>query len=278
MKTRKNFKKERCAPSKTRKVTGSCLSVHGLSKLKAAFNTSRRKKIRENSPTKIWHALKNELKHCKNESCWVKRLNVTNSELKDYTFAPKKPNSWKKKKNSWLSNFDILKVMTQYEHAFPEFKFLGPSPIDFDKKLSKTQCVWKELCSFKIKQYLKKGKKYLGIVFNLDTHDKSGSHWVAGFIDVPKKKFYYFDSTGEPTPKEVVKLVNRVKEQFKEEGIDMKFQENHVEHQQGTTECGMYVLYFIAYMIVYNDFSKFNKDSKPVTDKRVESLRNQMFN
>lgn len=279
MKTRRiKFKKEQCAPSTNKRaLAGSCFSDNVLYKLKNAYNTSRVKKIEENNPKKIWHALKTELQECDSESCWVKTLNVADSEIKNYTFAPKKPSSWKKNKNTWLTNYDILKVMTQYEHAFPHFKFLGPSPIDFDA-MEETECVWKDLCDFNLKRYLNQGKKYLGIVFNLDTHDKAGSHWVAAFIDVPKQTFYYFDSTGEPTPKEVVRLVERVKQQFKEGGVAMKFQENRVEHQQGNTECGMYVLYFIAYMIVYNDFSKFSKDRKTVTDKRVESLRNVMFN
>lgn len=280
MKTRKRkFKKEQCAPSKKKGIAESCYSNDVLYKLKNEYNKTHRQKIKENKPKKIWHALKSQLQEeCDSESCWVKMLNVDmNSELKYYTFSPKKPDSWKKNKNTWLSNYDILKVMRQYEHAFPEFKFLGPSPIDFDV-IDQSQCVWKELCDFNLKPYLEKGKQYFGVVFNLDTHDLGGSHWVAGFIDVPKQTFYYFDSTGESTPEEVVKLVERVRQQFKQEGIDMKFQENRVEHQQGNTECGMYVLYFIAYMIVYNDFSKFNKGGKPVTDKRVEALRNVMFN
>lgn len=274
MQTRK-FKTEQCAPSQRNSIPGSCIRPEGIYKLKNAFNKSRRRKIRSNDPKKIWNALRNELHQCDRESCWVKMLKVEDSELKDYTFSPRKPSSWKTNKNTWLSNYDILKVMTQYEHAFPEFKFLGPSPIDFDVYTNKTMCVWKDLCEFNISQYLKQGKKYLGIVFNLDTHDLAGSHWVAGFIDIPKQTFYYFDSTGERTPKEVVRLVERVKQQFKQEGIAMKFQENRVEHQFGSTECGMYVLYFIAYMIVYNDYSKFNQ---AVPDKRVESLRTQMFN
>lgn len=278
MKTRRHFKKEQCAPSKKKGFAETCYKDDVLFKLKNAYNRSRKKKITVNTPKQIWYALKTELEEeCDRESCWAKTLKVDDAELKDYTFSPKQPQNWKKNKNTWLSNYDIIKVMTQYEHAFPEFKFLGPSPIDFDV-IKDNECVWNDLCNFHLKTHLNNGKQYLGIVFNLDTHDKGGSHWVAGFIDVPKQTFYYFDSTGERIPKEVSALVHRVKQQFKGEGIDLKFKENRVEHQKGSTECGMYVLYFIAYMLVFNDYSKFNQDGNPVRDQRVESLRHIMFN
>ena len=34
----------------------------------------------------------------------------------------------------------------------------------------------------------------IGVIFNLDKHDQSGSHWVAMFIDLENKFFFYFDS------------------------------------------------------------------------------------
>mgnify|MGYP006897233767 CR=1 FL=1 len=49
-------------------------------------------------------------------------------EIKDNTFRPKGPQG----KFEWLSTVDINKVMEQYHHSHPDFKFLGAVPIDFD--------------------------------------------------------------------------------------------------------------------------------------------------
>ena len=47
-------------------------------------------------------------------------------------FAPFHPDEWKQNPSAWLSNHDIFNVLAQYEKAYPEFHFIGPTPIDFD--------------------------------------------------------------------------------------------------------------------------------------------------
>ena len=37
-----------------------------------------------------------------------------------------------KNKNTWLNSLDISRVMKQYEDNYKNFRFLGPSPIDFN--------------------------------------------------------------------------------------------------------------------------------------------------
>ena len=51
-------------------------------------------------------------------------------------------------------------------------------------------------CKFDLKDYLKEGKNKIGIVFNMDPHYKSGSHWISLFINVKKKVIFFFDSVG----------------------------------------------------------------------------------
>ena len=48
------------------------------------------------------------------------------------TFTPYKPTEWEKNPVEWLSNFDILNVLKQYEEKYSDFKFIGPTPIDFN--------------------------------------------------------------------------------------------------------------------------------------------------
>ena len=171
--------------------------------------------------------------------------------------------------------------MKQYEKSYPEFVFLGPSPIDYAEKSSKfsDRCVWEELCKFDLGKLIKEHKTKIGIVFNLDKHDQPGSHWVAMYVDIRKKMIYFFDSTGASIPKYLNKLVNTFMEQGKKYNILFKFQQNHPkEHQRGGTECGIYVLYFIVNMIHHGNFKKFNSSDTTIPDKMMQNLRNHFFN
>ena len=106
--------------------------------------------------------------------------------------------------------------MKQYEKAFKCFDFIGPTPIDFDTRKMYGECVWEELCHFELSEQIKNGHNKIGVIFNLDPHYKGGSHWVSLFINVKKKSIFFFDSAGEPIPKQIEKFVNTVIEQGKQ--------------------------------------------------------------
>jgi len=192
---------------------------------------------------------------CRTERCWVKELPEGEREhVERKSFVPEKPKEWKTDPDAWLSNIDIEKVLKQYEEKTPTFKFLGPAPIDFDKFIGPAHqqtCVQNSLCRFQISQYLDKGIKKIGIVFNTDPHTKGGSHWISLFIDLEDHFMMFFDSTGDAMPPEVKKFMLRVQRQALKRGIRLKTFSNYkVEHQQGNTECGMYSLFFIITMLV----------------------------
>ena len=188
-------------------------------------------------------------------------------------FAPKHPDSWNKNPTEWLSSDDITAVLRQYEYAHPDFKYIGPSPSDFYFRENGT-CVWEELCKFNVHE-TSKTKNKVGIIFNLDTHDGGGTHWIAIFMDLINKKMYYFDSTGSSIKDEphIYKFYEKVKSQDNYELI-----ENHpVEHQFGNTECGIYSLFFTIIMIHTGDFSLF-KSKQTFKDKNMVALRKKLFN
>ena len=139
--------------------------------------------------------------------------NNLDGDLLNNTHAPYAPKSWKNNPNEWLSSNDIEKVMKQYEVDYPNFIFIGPSPIDFDKKLMFGVCVWNELCNLNIIKQLKDGKNKIGIIFNTDPHNKSGSHWISLFIDIKRKFIFYFDSNGDKVPREIMSLIERIEKQ-----------------------------------------------------------------
>jgi hypothetical protein len=221
---------------------------------------------------------------------------IDNAELREnlekFLFAPSQPAEWKKKPNEWLSNFDIFEVLHQYELTHSTFKAIGPTPIDFDSrpKDESGKCVWEELCTFQLNNYLEKGKTKLGMVFNLDKHDERGSHWVSLFVDLEDWFLFYLDSAGNRIPKEIRALVKRIQRQGMSLSppLKFKFYENYpLEHQLGNTECGMYSLYFIITMLTGETEGRTFRTArekieffkkKRVPDKYVSKYRKIYFN
>jgi hypothetical protein len=281
--TIKNFNsKLRCSPERKEKDY-TCYSDDSLLKLRNYWNARHPdKRINGVDPREIWNELRNNMINtCNIESCWLRQKFVKekiDKELLEFTFAPKSPESWKQNSHEWLSSTDIEKVMKQYEHTYPSFSFIGPSPIDFDSLKIYGQCVWEELCNFNLYNYLNDGKTKIGIIFNTDPHYKSGSHWIALFINVQKKYIYYFDSNGNEIPNEIKKLTDRIKLQGNTLGIEFKLMSNYkFEHQRTQSECGMYVLYFIIQLITnQKDITSFGKVRIP--DEEVYKLRHEYFN
>lgn len=162
---------------------------------------------------------------------------------------PKAPPSWKQNPYDWLSNYDIERVMKKiYEASIPDYKFLGCHSLDFDKKNKFRQCSVSELCALKLVDYMKGGKTRLGIVFNLDPHDKPGSHWVAMFCDLRPgiERIVYFDSYSAKPEEEFQRLMARWSQNWEcFAGHGLRAEYNAVHHQYKNSECGMYCLYFL---------------------------------
>ncbi len=255
-----------CAPH-NRKNRFSCFTKDSLLKIARAWNQNQKHqpsgkkiKIQKNmSKPKLWQEINSRLNNtCEGEWCWVKQSfvqSLSDEEL-DNTFRPSTPRDWYQSKKEWLSTLDIENVMKQYEYRYPEFYFIGPVPIDFDYKLSMGSCVVDELCKINLNSIIRDKIKKIGIVFNLDRHDQSGSHWVAMYIDLKKKKIYYWDSYGEPAPKEVDILAKRIQEQGKKKKMKFDYLVNKIRHQYQNSECGVYCMYFITKLLQGKSFEE----------------------
>ena len=263
--TKNKFKKSKCAPRlKKDRLDFTCYTKKGLHKIKNIWNIKHPdRKILSNEPYNIWKSLQYAMsKTCNKESCWLRHKCIKEDidlSLKKNTFAPKAPKEWKKNPTEWLTSVDILEVMNQYEKTYKTFEFLGPSPIDYDEHLAYGECVWEELCEFSLKDTIRNNKTKIGIIFNLDKHNKPGSHWVAMFINTKKREIYYLDSYGEKIPKRINKFKKKVQKQSLNVGnkVEYKYFENKKRHQFSNSECGMYCLYFIKHMLHTGDFKQY---------------------
>ena len=254
MNTTRKFKHFKCAPNKKKYITStlkykSCLSNAEIFNLKILYNKKFTNKITSNNTSKIWYALKKKLKtKCSNELCWHKILDKKINIKK--SFRPFSPKIWKKQPYKWLSSTDLIDVMHQYEEKFNFFKFIGPSPIDFDDTKFFSQCVSEELCKINIRKLYKSGKTKIGIIFNTDPHYKGGQHWICLFIDLNLNYIFYFDSNGDPIPKRIKILKDRITNQaLKMDKELLYYSNNKMEHQKKDGQCGIYVLYVIIELL-----------------------------
>jgi hypothetical protein len=231
----------------------------------------------------IWKELKERMKPVcqENESCWLKQDFVEKREsesIQESDFAPVAPDEWHENPNAWLSSDDITNVMKQYEKTYKCFKFIGPSPIDFDKETSGGKCVWPELCRFNLQNYVNKGIFKIGISFNTDTNDGPGEHWVSVFIHVKKGIIFYYDSAGYRVPKQIDVFCKRVIDQAKQLNINMHFDQNHpVSHQYENTECGIYSIFFLVHMLEDKITPEYLK-THVIRDEYMEMFRQIYFN
>lgn len=195
--------------------------------------------------------------------------------LQQKYLRPAMPSAWKEDPDQWLDSTNIEAVMKQYEEAFPEFEFMGPFPIDFAHpdpyKKGGKQCLIEEMCDLNLHNFFNHGKKYIGIIYNLDPHYKGGSHWVANFVDIPGHKTYYFDSYGMEPPKPVQTFMKWLTTQDSK----MKLFYNSRRFQFKGSECGMYSLYFIIRMLAGDNFRAFTRLAP--RDSAMLDLRDWLF-
>lgn len=227
-----------CAPNSNGKY--SCLNMKMLKKISLKINKDKRyggkkidiKKYKKSDKKKLVNKIQNKM-NCstKIDFCILKENNFS-QEVKD-AFIPKGP----VKTDKWLSTLDIKKVMKQYEKKYKDFTFLGPFPMDFED-------LYDEMANFNLKKMYKQ-KKRLGIVFNTDTSNGPGEHWVSFFLDMINRTVCFFDSSGDEPQEPVKRLLKKIEKQSKEMKCPVKVVINKKQFQYDNSSCGIYSLFFI---------------------------------
>jgi hypothetical protein len=254
----------------------------------ASLNT-KMKKYCGNNKYWLWTGIIEKIAETKN----VKNLSRIKRSLKTIAkkeLKPEKPESWYKNPRTWLSNYDIQNVMHQYEQT-PKYKycFLGVFPIDFSVASSSGACLYSEFCKMDISKYIKKNKKFIGFITNLDRHDQPGSHWTSTFIAIDPKLqtygAYYYDSTGSSIPKYLMEFLNNVKAQCDKiyPTKNFKIIQNKKQHQYKNSECGIFSMIFQIrwinkHIVKKNDTSFSEIIGNPyITDSQMLKIRDTLF-
>ena len=282
---------------------GSCLSLDKLKDIASNYNKTYKtrtnfKEINVNDDKKnLVKQLNERLNECSDQICWT-RLDIVkqvdkDGEIRNNTFLPKGPSD----KYEWLSTNHIDEVIKQAQKVHKDFIFLGAVPYDFEDLSG--------LKVYKINfaEWQKKGYNRFGMVINLDTHNKAGSHWVSLYFDLNKNQVYFFDSVGKRPGSRIRSFINKIVkymyfklyneqfeindivkardsgnlkdfEQFKKlEKIDVRFNQN--QHQFKDSECGVYSIYFILELLNGRSFKDLSTDI--VKDEEMNSFRAKYF-
>lgn len=261
-----------CSPHIGGKI---CYSKNDLLYIARLYNKYTTNKIKLSKMTKLqlWKVLHERFKNlCSHQLCWIEQKYIPKHfyEKTKGKFKPKMPKTWFENINEWLSTLEIENVMNQYDKKYKKFKFLGAVPSDCPKAIT---C---PLTNLDIKAYIKKRQTKIGIIFNLDEHHQSGSHWVSLMIDLGQKRICYYDSNGVEPNKNILHFINEIihkmKNVFKKK---IKFNINKTVHQRTNTECGMFSMMFLINYLKYNNFKKVI--SLNPTDKEMTNLRKILF-
>jgi hypothetical protein len=269
----------------------SCFTLDELHTIAKNYNDS----AKDNKKIKLWPTkkemlveLKEKLTDCSDQTCWPTLKFIKNSDVLNEAFKPNGPAG----QFDWLSTTEINECMERYMDVYPDFLFVGAVPIDIE-----------DLKQFGVKnldydKIAKKGKTKIGIIYNLDEHYKSGSHWVSLYINLQKYQIYFFDSVGKPPGLKIKKFINKVaKYMYKKKyniklpvrnlfkggnynqhlknllNFDIKY--NNIQHQKKNTECGVYSTNFIIRLLEGESFN--NIITNITADDKMNEYRKKIF-
>jgi len=268
----------KCAPEKKYK-DGTCFSLNNLCSLVRAYNEvndniielkfnvpeDQRREYRKYLLQQLTDRLKNI---CKDQLCWlkqefVKKMSV--QEQNDILYNTHRP-SGPQGKFTWLNTINLDEVMSQYENMYPEFKYLGTVPMDFDYLEEKYR-----LSKYNYDEFLDKNIYKFGVIFNLDKSNQSGSHWVALYADMKDGIITFFDSYGMDPTKEIKILMNAMGQYCK----NPTYEQNTKRHQYKNSECGVYSINFIARRLAGETLQDISKER--LKDESVNLCRAVYF-
>lgn len=251
-----------CSPKAARDNvvdTGTCLSAENLQTVAShVLSGARKRAILSKTDLRVLvgrvhAALGTQPGH---EDAWLSRVPRKLAEEIQDAFRPEHPAEWVHNPRQWLSTTDIESVMEQYEDAVRGFRFVGVFPRDFATKSSWSgRCVSEAMCALDVKSLLAQGVRCLGFVFNMDTHELPGSHWMALFAGIDASTpgrfgVFYYDSVAKAPPPEIHSFMASLRAQIgsMDPRMGKKFglHWNTTRRQFHNTECGVFAISFLV--------------------------------
>lgn len=215
---------------------------------------------------------------CDDQKCWIKQdfTRNMNRQLKSYlkkkVFRPDAPQG----KFTWLNTFNINEVLCQYEHKYKDFKFLGAVPSDFAELNGLTvPGMDVSVSNLDLAELENKGIHRIGMVFNLDEHNKSGSHWVSLYANLKSGGVYFSDSYGVAPEKRFRAFMRKIARYVESKGIEPDVRHNRNQHQYKGSECGVYSINFITRQLNGESFDEVS--GKLVHDNEMNQCRDTYF-
>jgi hypothetical protein len=299
---------KKCAPG-IKYEKGSCITKEVLQAIAINFNKEVGSVVIDPNVKKeqLVKQLDNEFNNkfkCDDQLCWlnqrfVKRLN--NEVLEKFTFKPTGPAN----KYDWLSTTNINNVIEQYERKYKNFIFLGAVPYDFQelRQLEMAEINFKDLQNGKLndKHNTEGTIDHIGMVINLDPHNKPGSHWVSLYANLDKNQMYFFDSFGKKPRKKIKTFINKITKYMYQKKynkqlpinkvlkniknnnniqeidnlntFDIRY--NQIQHQFEDTECGVYSINFIIRLVGGETFDDITNNIK--NDDFMNNCRKSYF-
>lgn len=266
----RKFKTATCSirnPNKHKPGAFSCYTPGALREMKQLWNARHPDApIRARRPRDVWRALREaQAGTCDIESCWMDNLyrgKGVDKAKTDAIFAPGKPKQMRRRTDTFLSSVDLRRIMGEYEKAYPAFRFLGPSPRDYDARVAGAggACVMDELCTFSLADMVGKGVELVGVIFNTDPHDRPGDHWLVVAIDLKRGQVCHFCSYGDEPNKECQRFMDTVCEQSaalpgRGGRRYRQLVSPHQYQRYGTSACGVYCMYVLDQMLRGKSFT-----------------------
>lgn len=240
--------KNKCAPGVKKGADGSCLPA-GVAR---------------------------SVRGCSTDLCAAKKLG---GDMLD-RIRPEKPAEWLTNPRTWLDTNNIDAVMRQYERAYRRFKYVSTLPIDAYEAKRDGSCVSHHK-AIDFVRLARSGKQIVGMIFNLDRHDQSGSHWVMAAVNFrlpTMPEIYYYDSFGKAPPKPVKDLFRSVLSKLPKStvaGVVKGVRYNKKAHQRLNTECGIFAICALEAVLRGADFEKYCK--LDLTDDVAFKSRDRLF-
>lgn len=204
-----------------------------------------------------------ERTNCDSEKCVIKKLTRDLGVQKVNTLLATRFKLEGPTDNSLLNNYNIDDNMKLFSSRYPEFfpyNFNMRNYREFSFSNGRVQNTPDTLETIMVADLIKKGFKCCGVVINTDLYENNGQHWMAMFADwrdPSKSTVEFFNSSGNSPQAEFVLWMERTRDALMSAGMTIRpFKDysgkmsdlarvTNRRHQQSTTECGLYSLFYI---------------------------------